>query len=115
FAWLALLGFALTPAPYNILFMFINGLPLGMIWGIVFSYLEGRRTTEFLAAVMSVSLVFASGFVKTLARFLMENLHVEVHWMPFITGLLFVIPLLIFTFLLENLPSADEKDKALRT
>lgn len=114
-AWLALLGFALTPAPYNIAFMFINGLPLGMIWGIVFSYLEGRRTTEFLAAVMSVSLVFASGFVKTLARFLMESFNIDVHWMPFITGLLFVIPLLLFTFLLENLPKADERDVLLRT
>lgn len=45
-AELALLGFAVIPAPYNILCMFINGIPLGMIWGIVFSYIEGRKTTE---------------------------------------------------------------------
>lgn len=114
-AWLALLGFALCPAPYNIVFMFINGLPLGMIWGIVFSYLEGRRTTEFLAAVMSVSLVFASGFVKTLARFLIQNMQVPEHWIPFVTGLLFVFPLLLFTALLERLPAADDTDRALRT
>ncbi|TDS12334.1 hypothetical protein B0I21_106192 [Sphingobacterium paludis] len=114
-AWIALLGFAVTPAPYNILFMFMNGLPLGMIWGIVFSYLEGRRATEFLAAVMSVSLVFASGFVKSLARFLMEHLRVTESWMPFATGLLFVLPLLLFTTILERVPPPDAEDKALRT
>src|SRR5271165_2756689 len=37
--WLALLLFAIIPAPYNIICMFINGFPLGMIWGLVFSYL----------------------------------------------------------------------------
>ncbi|WP_240904695.1 DUF5690 family protein [Sphingobacterium sp. SGR-19] len=113
-AWLSLLGFALVPAPYNIAFMFINGLPLGMIWGIVFSYLEGRRATEFLAAIMSVSLVFASGFVKSLARFLMEEFHIVEQWMPFATGLLFAVPLVLFTLVLEAVPSPDSKDKTLR-
>lgn len=47
-AELSLLGFAAVPAPYNILFMFLNGIPLGMIWGIVFSYIEGRKTTEII-------------------------------------------------------------------
>lgn len=70
-AWLALLGFALIPAPYNICMLLLNGFPLGMIWGLVFSYLEGRRTTEFMGALMSISLVFAAGFVKTIARELM--------------------------------------------
>src|SRR5690606_16347093 len=113
-AWLALLGFAFIPAPYNIVCMFINGLPLGMIWGIVFSYLEGRRATEFLAAIMSVSLVFASGFVKSLGRFLMETFHISEHWMPFATGLLFAVPLVLFTLVLEAVPPPDDKDKALR-
>src|ERR1700733_6069719 len=31
-AWVSLLLFALVPAPYNFIFMFINGLPLGMVW-----------------------------------------------------------------------------------
>lgn len=113
-AWLALLGFALIPAPYNIAFLFINGLPLGMIWGMVFSYLEGRRATEFLGAVMSVSLVFASGFVKTIGRTLVENFAVTEFWMPFVTGLLFVVPLLVCTLLLELLPPPDTTDKAFR-
>lgn len=114
-AWGALLAFAVVPAPFNIFFLFVNGLPLGVIWGLVFSYLEGRRTTELLGAVMSVSLVFASGFVKTVARILMENVQVTEYWMPFCTGLLFVVPLLICTALLEVTPPPDARDQALRT
>ena len=53
-AELALVLFAVTPAPWNIALLFLNGLPLGMIWGIVFSYLEGRRFSEILGAGLSV-------------------------------------------------------------
>ena len=49
-AELALLGFALVPAPYNVLCLFLNGLPLGMVFGLILSFLEGRRHTEAMAA-----------------------------------------------------------------
>lgn len=113
-SWLALLAFALIPAPYNIVCMLVNGFPLGMIWGLVFGYVEGRRTTEFMAAVMSISLIFASGFIKTTGRTLLNIYHVNEYWMPFLTGLLFVLPLLFFVFFLEVLPPPDEEDKKLR-
>src|ERR1700753_2368963 len=82
-AWLALLCFAIVPAPYNIIFLFINGFPLGLIWGLVFGYLEGRKSTEFMAAVLSISLIFASGFVKTVARMLMGSFHISEDFNPF--------------------------------
>ena len=44
-AWLALIAFALAPTPWNVLALFFNGLPLGMIWGLVFGYMEGRRVS----------------------------------------------------------------------
>lgn len=114
-AWLALLCFAFTPAPYNIIFLFINGFPLGLIWGLVFGYLEGRKSTEFMAAVLSISLIFASGFVKTIARTLMSSYHVGEYQMPFITGAVFVIPLLLFLFCLELIPPPTPEDVKLRT
>jgi len=115
FAWLALLLFAIVPAPYNIICLFLNGFPLGMIWGLVFSYLEGRRSTEFMAAVLSTSLIFASGFVKTIGRGMMSSYHVSEFWMPFLTGALFVIPLIIFVFYLELMPEPTPEDIKLRT
>jgi len=114
-AWLALLGFAFVPAPYNIIFLFTNGFPLGLIWGLVFGYLEGRRSTEFMAAVLSISLIFASGFVKTIGRTLLHAFPINDFQMPFLTGAVFVIPLILFVFLLELIPPPNAEDVKLRT
>ncbi|WBX97616.1 DUF5690 family protein [Chryseobacterium gambrini] len=113
-AELALLGFAVIPAPYNILCMFINGIPLGMIWGIVFSYIEGRKTTEIIGLFLCSSFVVSSGFTKSAGKFLMDTFHISEVWMPFSAGLLFIIPLLIFGLMLEKLPQPTEEDILLK-
>ena len=113
-AWLSWLFFALVPAPYNIIFLFINGFPLGMLWGVVFSYVEGRRSTDFIGATLAVSFIFASGFVKTVGAWLMLNFGITEFWVPFYTGLVFAAPLLLFVYLIEKIPSPDDKDIAYR-
>lgn len=113
-AWLSWLFFALVPAPYNIVFLFINGFPLGMLWGVVFSYVEGRRSTDFIGATLAVSFIFASGFVKTVGAWLMLNFGITEFWVPFYTGLVFAAPLLLFVYLIEKIPSPDDKDIAYR-
>lgn len=115
FAALALLGFAVTPAPYNIIFLFLNGIPLGMVWGIVFSFLEGRRTTEFMGSVMAVSFIFSSGFVKSVGKWLLKSQGVSEWWMPLATGLIFFIPMVVFVFLLEQVPDPTAEDIAMRS
>jgi MFS family permease len=110
-AWLALLGFALVPAPWNILFLFINGFPLGMIWGLVFSYVEGRKTTELMGAVLASSFIFASGFAKSMGTWLMNDMGVSDRWMPFTAGAVYFIPLIIFTTLLKAIPPPTEEDQ----
>ncbi|MCJ8209595.1 DUF5690 family protein [Mucilaginibacter sp. RS28] len=114
-SWLALLAFAVVPPPYNIVFLFINGFPLGVIWGLVFSYLEGRRSTEFMAAVLSVSLIFASGFIKTVGRTFLSVFHINEYWMPFLTGAVFVLPLCLFVYCLELIPPPTAMDVQLRS
>ena len=114
-AWLMLLLFAIVPYPYNFPFMFLNGLPLGMIWGVVFSYIEGRRYTELLGAVMASSFILSSGVVKASGRFMIDNLHVNEMWMPFFVGLTFIPLLFLGIYMLHRLPPPDEKDIALRT
>lgn len=115
FSWLALLGFALTPAPWNIPFLFLNGLPLGMVWGVIFGYLEGRRGTEMMGACMCASFIVGSGVVKTVGMWLMVRWHVSEFWMPFVTGLLFIVPLYTSTWVLEHLPPPDAADIAARS
>lgn len=109
-AWLALLGAGLVGYPYAWIFLFLNGLPLGMIWGIVFSFLEGRKLTELLGAGMAASFIVGSGWVKAVGRYLMIELQVPEAWMPFATGAVFVFPLLLSVALLSLLPPPTEED-----
>jgi hypothetical protein len=105
----------LVPYPYNFVFMFFNGLPLGIIWGLVFSYLEGRELTELLGAVLSASFIIASGVVKSAGKFLMIHYHTSEFAMPFLTGALFLIPLVISVYLLDCIPAPTSRDISLRT
>lgn len=113
-AELALLVFSRTPAPWNIILLFFNGLPLGMIWGIVFSYLEGRRTSEILGAGLSASFIVASGAVKSIGKWLILHAGVSEFQMPVATGALFLVPLLLFVYLLEQIPPPTAEDIRLR-
>jgi len=109
-SWASLLLFASIPLPYNTVFLFFNGLPLGMIWGLVFSYLEGRRNTELLGAGMSASFIVSSGLVKSVGKYLINAWQVSEYWMPFLTGLLFVPVLLAGVWMLERTPAPDTAD-----
>lgn len=114
-AEISLLLFAWVPAPYNILFMFLNGLPLGMIWGIVFSYIEGRKFTDILGVVLSASFIVSSGVVKSVGLFVMNSWGVSEFWMPSVTGALFFVPLLICSLLLQRVPPPTAQDISSRT
>ncbi|WP_238429870.1 DUF5690 family protein [Chitinophaga agri] len=113
-SWLAWLLFALIPPPYNVWTLFLNGFPLGMLWGVVFSYVEGRKTTDLISAALAVSFIFASGLAKSLAQWVMDALSVSEYWMPFTVGAIFMLPLLLFIFLLEKIPPPDAADEASR-
>lgn len=109
-AWFSWLCFALVPIPYNIIFLFTNGFPLGILWGVVFSYIEGRRGTDFIGATLAVSFIFASGFARSAGGWLMLSFHISEFWVPFFTGLLFALPLLLFVYLMEKIPPPDAQD-----
>jgi MFS family permease len=114
FSWLSWLLFALIPPPYNCWCLFFNGFPLGMLWGVVFSYVEGRRTTDLISAALAVSFIFASGLAKSTAQWVMQSLSVSEYWMPFTVGAVFMLPLLLFVYLLEKIPPPDTDDEAVR-
>ncbi|WP_206106647.1 DUF5690 family protein [Ilyomonas limi] len=111
FAEIALLFFGLVPHPYNFIFLFLNGLPLGMVWGIVFSYLEGRLFTETLAMGLSISLVISSGFLKTIYFYVQDALpFISEFWMPFLIGLIFLPLFLLFVWMLSVIPAPTAED-----
>ncbi|MCA9516411.1 MAG: hypothetical protein KC635_15835, partial [Myxococcales bacterium] len=107
--------FAVTPHPWSALWLFVNGLPLGMIWGLVFGYLEGRKVSEILGAGLSASYIIASGIMKSVGTWVHKDLGVSEDLMPFVSGAFFVLPLLLVVFLLSQLPPPTAEDEALRT
>ncbi|WP_339728536.1 DUF5690 family protein [uncultured Gimesia sp.] len=114
-AHLALLPYAVAPYWLKPVFLFCNGLPLGMVFGCVFAFLEGRRVTEAMAAGLCASFIMASGTVKTVGAILMQDYGVTEFWMPFLTGALFWLPLLIGVWMLQQIPPPGELDVTARS
>lgn len=63
-AELALVFFGLLPQPFNVFALFFNGLALGCMWGVIFSFIEGRKVTDILASLLGVSMAVSSGMTK---------------------------------------------------
>ncbi len=113
-AQLALFFFAVLPDDLKVVAIFLNGLPLGMVWGLVVWYLEGRRMSEMLLAGLSCSFIIASGVVKDIGGWLMRVQGVDQFWMPFVTGLIFLLPFLLSVWLLNQIPQPTEDDMQAR-
>src|ERR1044071_6888683 len=113
FAEAALVAFAVLPPGGKVIALFLNGLPLGTVWGIVFSFLEGRRTSEILGAGLSCEYVVASGFVKSVGAILIAV--VGESWMPAATGALFLPIFFVAVYGLARVPPPSEPDVAART
>jgi MFS family permease len=113
-AWLSLLLFAILPYYLGFLCMMLNGFALGFMWGIVFSYVEGRKITDLIAVVLAVSFLFAGGLSRSVGKWLIQA-GIHESWMPFIAGAVFALPLFLFYILLEKFPSPDEEDVRERT
>ena len=126
----ALLLFAEMPGSWKTFAIFLNGLSLGMVWGLVVRFLEGRVTSELLLAGLSCSFIVSSGMVKEVGRAMMSGGAAEwwarvpvvgsafsdwlgkvsEAWMPAVTGLHFLPFFFLFVWMLAQLPRRTETD-----
>jgi len=113
-AHLALLLFAVVPPPLNLVFLFINGIPLGLVFGLVLGFLEGRQLTEALTAGLCASFILADGVTKSVGAGILDW-GVSEMWMPFLAGLVFLPPLCLFTWMLTRIPPPSAADVACRS
>ena len=114
-AELSLVFFGLLSAPYNIAAMFLNGLSLGCMWGIIFSFIEGRRMTDVLASLLGVSMVISSGTAKSVGLYVMDTWQVSEFWMPALIGAVALPLLALLGYALNRLPQPTEEDIALKS
>ncbi|MBT3597184.1 MAG: hypothetical protein HN758_17440 [Verrucomicrobia bacterium] len=134
-AQLSLVLFGLAPDNWRFAAIFLNGLPLGMVWGLVVWYLEGRRTSEILLAGLSCSFIVSSGIVKDFGRAMMSGGvadawnwfplfgpmvaqglgEVSEAWMPAVVGAHFLPLFFLSVWMLNQLPPPSVQDTAART
>jgi hypothetical protein len=112
-AEMALLLFGTLPTVIGPMAMYLNGLCLGMIWGLVFGFLEGRRLTEVLGAMLCASFILSSGVAKSVGKMLLLS-SIDEKWMPFVSGLVFAPLMLIAVLALAQLPPPSPADEAER-
>ncbi len=110
----ALVAFAVVPPLAGVAALFADGLALGMIWGLVFAFLEGRRLSEILGAMLCASFILSSGVVKAIGAALLFAGWTSEGWMPAATGALFAPLLLVSVAALAQLPPPDARDEAAR-
>ena len=106
----ALALFAILPQSWKFIGILLNGLSLGMIWGLVVRYLEGRRTSEILLVGLSCSYIIASGIVKDIGKTILDNGFTDQFWMPVATGGLFIAPFFLCVWLLNQLPDPTTEE-----
>ncbi len=110
---IALLLFGLIPPPFNAACLFLNGLPLGMVFGLVLGFLEGRKLTEAFVAGLCASFILADGFTKSVGAYLLQAGVAEA-WMPGAAGAIFLLPLVGFVWMLQQIPPPSAADVAAR-
>jgi hypothetical protein len=113
-AELSLVMFALIPPPWNIACLFLDGLALGMVWGMVFGFVEGRRQSELIGAMLCASFILSSGVVKSVGEMVMLKGIASPFWMPAVTGLIFTPLLALCLAGLASLPPPNAADVAER-
>jgi hypothetical protein len=121
--------FAVLPNQWKPVAMFMNGIPLGMVWGLVVWYLEGRRSSELLLAGVSCSFIVANGAVLDVGRAVLAGseipilgltlpnplLPIDESWMPLVVGGLFLAPFIAAVIMLDQLPEPSARDAAERS
>lgn len=109
--------FFLNITPHYIwpLLFFINGFPLGLVWGIVFSYAEGRNFTELIGSILACTFIFSSGFVKFLAINIQTHLHLNIQLTLGLIALGANITAFLLSYFLKTMPPPDAEDELRNT
>jgi len=108
-----LVFFGMLPPIGQVIMVFLSGMPMAWLWGIMVMYLEGRRTSEVLLMGLYLSVMVASGVAKSVAAAVMDA-GISENWMPAICGSVSALLFILFIVLLDTIPDPSDEDKAIR-
>ncbi|MBN2196552.1 MAG: hypothetical protein JW751_27315 [Polyangiaceae bacterium] len=110
---LALVVLALAPPTLAPVCLLVNGLALGLVWGLAFSFLEGRRVSDGLGAAAAAGYLLAGGVMRSVGDALLSS-GVPGLWVPAAAGALAAVPLAGALWMLSQFPPPDRQDEAER-
>jgi len=106
--------FGFTPAVCQVMMVFLSGIPMAWMWGIMVMYLEGRRTSEFLLMGLYLSVMVASGAAKSIALAVLQA-GISESWMPALCGAFSAVAFILFILMLDAVPDPDTEDRKVRS
>lgn len=109
-AILFLFGFACLKSYFKTVCLFFNGLCLGIIWGVMFSFLEGRKHTDIFCSVLGASYIISPAIARSVGKYIIEMNFSNEYWMPFIVACIFIPVLSISLYMFKKLPDQSGKD-----
>lgn len=113
FAELTLILLGLLPLFWKPFAMFLNGLPLGLVWGLIVTILEGRESSDAMLICLATSFIVGSGYSKNAGYLVLQ--WVEPYWMPAVVGLFSYPVFLLATWLLYQIPDPLTSEQEART
>jgi hypothetical protein len=114
-ATLPLLAMPYLPSAGKVICLMLNGFPLGLVYGIVYSWVEGRRHTEIIGSLLACTFVFSSGLVKSGSLFFGQTLGWSDWQAPGFFALIALVISIPLVALLNRMPGPDSEDIALRS
>ena len=85
------------------------------MWGVIFSFIEGRKVTDILASLLGVSMAVSSGMAKSMGLFVVNTFWCHrILDAALIGGLAFPL-LILMGWSLNKLPQPTDEDRALRS
>lgn len=113
-AEIPLILFGFLPPMGQVVMVFLSGIPMAWMWGIMIMYLEGRRTSEFLLMGLYLSVMVASGAAKSIAAAVLQA-GIPESWMPALCGAFSALAFVIFIVLLDAVPDPSSEDRKVRS
>ncbi len=114
-ATLPLLAMPYLPPAGKTVCLLLNGFPLGLVYGILYSWVEGRKHTEIIGSILACTFVFSSGLVKSGSLYFGQTFGWSDWQAPGFFALIALCIAVPFIALLNRMPGPDSEDIALRS
>eukprot|EP00730_Choanoeca_flexa_P014428 TRINITY_DN6308_c0_g1_i1.p1 TRINITY_DN6308_c0_g1~~TRINITY_DN6308_c0_g1_i1.p1 ORF type:complete len:440 (+),score=62.09 TRINITY_DN6308_c0_g1_i1:138-1457(+) len=110
--------YAVVPDMVKPITIFLGCLPASWVFGIMFTYLEGRRSTEVTSGLLNFFIILGGALARAVGNIILNALPSSMHtWMPLVTAGAGLPIAIVGVFLLDAVPQPsleDVRERAMR-